>query len=118
MILLIKAYLSEFSSSFQMLSQIWDKRITGLLHGNSSKLNRDTESRIIHNRSKFSGFMFKILLIWILVIEINCFYKDLFGKFKQGNNYYHVRNDTKTVSNATAFMAQQKETINEAFGTY
>jgi len=38
------------------------------------------------------------------------------GKFQRGNNYYHVRNDKKyRFSNATAFMAQQKETIDEAF---
>ena len=38
------------------------------------------------------------------------------GKFQRGSNYYHVRQDKKIrFSNATAFMAQQKETVEEAF---
>jgi len=66
---------------------------------------------------KFSGFIFKI--------HANmdprhrnriAFIRICSGKFQRGNNYYHVRNDKKyRFSNATAFMAQQKETIDEAF---
>lgn len=38
------------------------------------------------------------------------------GKFERGSNYYHVRQD-KVIrfSNATAFMAQDRETIDEAW---
>ena len=79
---------------------------------------RDTESRMIPPIDpKFSGFIFKI--------HANmdprhrnriAFIRICSGKFQRGNNYYHVRNDKKyRFSNATAFMAQQKETINEAF---
>jgi len=79
---------------------------------------RDTESRMIPPIDpKFSGFIFKI--------HANmdprhrnriAFIRICSGKFQRGNNYYHVRNDKKyRFSNATAFMAQQKETIDEAF---
>ncbi len=38
------------------------------------------------------------------------------GRFQRGNNYHHVRLDKKLrFSNATAFMAQNKEIIDEAF---
>ena len=38
------------------------------------------------------------------------------GKFTRGANYYHTRQDKKfRISNATAFMAQDKETIEEAY---
>jgi peptide chain release factor 3 len=38
------------------------------------------------------------------------------GKFVRGNNYYHTRQDKKfRISQATAFMAQDKETIDEAW---
>lgn len=38
------------------------------------------------------------------------------GKFTRGTNYYHTRQDKKfRISNATAFMAQDKETIEEAY---
>lgn len=38
------------------------------------------------------------------------------GTFQRGNNYHHVRLDKKLrFSNVTAFMAQSKETIDEAF---
>ena len=38
------------------------------------------------------------------------------GKFERKKNYYHVRhNKNLRFSNATAFMAQNKETIDEAF---
>lgn len=79
---------------------------------------RATEEReIAPQENKFSGFIFKIhanmdprhrnRLAFVRVCS---------GKFERGNNYFHVRQDKKfRFSNATAFMAQQKETIDEAF---
>jgi peptide chain release factor 3 len=38
------------------------------------------------------------------------------GKFERGSNYLHVRNDKSIrFSNATAFMAQDRETVDEAW---
>jgi peptide chain release factor 3 len=38
------------------------------------------------------------------------------GKFERGNSYYHVRHDKSVrFSNATAFMAQDRETVEEAW---
>jgi LmbE family N-acetylglucosaminyl deacetylase len=38
------------------------------------------------------------------------------GKFERGSNYYHVRHDKSIrFSNATAFMAQDRETVEEAW---
>jgi peptide chain release factor 3 len=38
------------------------------------------------------------------------------GKFERGSNYYHVRHDKSVrFSNATAFMAQDRETVDEAW---
>lgn len=38
------------------------------------------------------------------------------GKFERGSNYYHVRQDKSVrFSNATAFMAQDRETVEEAW---
>ncbi len=79
---------------------------------------RVTEEREIPPTDpKFSGFIFKIhanmdpkhrnRLAFVRVCS---------GKFERGSNYYHVRHDKKLrFSNATAFMAQQKETIDEAY---
>ena len=79
---------------------------------------RATEERdIAPNESKFSGFIFKIhanmdpkhrnRLAFVRICS---------GVFQRGSNYYHVRHDKKLrFSNATAFMAQQKETIDEAY---
>lgn len=79
---------------------------------------RETEKRMVSpNENKFSGFVFKI--------HANmdprhrnriAFLRICAGKFQRGNNYYHVRQDKSLrFSNATAFMAQQKETVDEAF---
>lgn len=79
---------------------------------------RATEDRNIDPQEKaFTGFIFKIhanmdpkhrnRLAFVRVCS---------GKFERGSNYYHVRQDKKIrFSNATAFMAQQKETIDEAY---
>ena len=80
--------------------------------------SRNTEEReVVPTEKKFSGFIFKVhanmdpkhrnRLAFVRVCS---------GKFERGSNYYHVRHDKKfRFSNATAFMAQQKETIDEAF---
>ncbi len=79
---------------------------------------RETEEREIKPlEDRFSGFIFKI--------HANmdprhrnriAFVRVCSGKFQRGSNYYHVRQDkTFRFSNATAFMAQQKETIDQAF---
>ena len=80
--------------------------------------NRETEKREISPlENKFSGFIFKIhanmdprhrnRLAFVRVCS---------GKFERGSNYHHVRLDKKfRFSNATAFMAQDKETIDVAY---
>ena len=79
---------------------------------------RETELRMVPPMDpQFSGFIFKIhanmdprhrnRIAFILICS---------GQFKRGATYYHVRHDKKyRFSNATAFMAQQKETIDDAF---
>ncbi|MBC6425479.1 MAG: peptide chain release factor 3 [Ekhidna sp.] len=79
---------------------------------------RETEKReIMPSEKKFSGFIFKI--------HANmdprhrnriAFVRVCSGRFERGSNYYHVRQEKQLrFSNATAFMAQQKETVEEAF---
>ncbi len=80
--------------------------------------NRETEDREISPlENTFSGFIFKIhanmdprhrnRLAFVRVCS---------GKFARGSNYHHVRLDKKfRFSNATAFMAQDKETIDVAY---
>jgi len=76
-----------------------------------------TVREIAPNEKKFSGFVFKIhanmdpkhrnRLAFIRVCS---------GEFERGNNYYHVRQDKSLrFSNATAFMAQDRETVDEAW---
>ncbi|MEM0940979.1 MAG: peptide chain release factor 3 [Bacteroidota bacterium] len=80
--------------------------------------SRETEERVIApEEKKFSGFIFKI--------HANmdprhrnriAFVRICSGKFERGSNYYHVRQAKQLrFSNATAFMAQQKQTVEEAF---
>jgi peptide chain release factor 3 len=81
-------------------------------------VHRDTTVRIVEpDEKKFSGFVFKIhanmdpkhrnRIAFIRVCS---------GKFERGSNYYHVR-QAKSIrfSNATAFMAQDRETVEEAW---
>ncbi len=80
--------------------------------------SRETEDReVFPTENKFSGFIFKIhanmdpkhrnRIAFIRVCS---------GKFQRGSNYFNVRqNKNFRFSNATAFMAQQKETVEEAF---
>jgi len=81
-------------------------------------LPRATTARVtLPTEEKFSGFIFKI--------HANmdprhrnriAFLRVCSGKFERGNNYYHVRQDRYIrFSNATAFMAQDRETVEEAW---
>lgn len=79
---------------------------------------RSTEEReIAPDEDKFSGFIFKIHANMDPKHRNRiAFARICSGVFKRGGNYYHVRDDKKIrFSNVTAFMAQQKETIDEAF---
>ena len=79
---------------------------------------RETELRLVEpTEDNFSGFVFKIhanmdprhrnRIAFIRVCS---------GKFERGKNYHHVRMDKSLrISNATAFLAQEKETVDEAF---
>lgn len=81
-------------------------------------ISRETEEReILPNEHKFSGFIFKIHANMDPKHRNRiAFARVCSGKFQRGTNYYHVRQDKKIrFSNATAFMAQQKETVEEAF---
>ena len=81
-------------------------------------LPRETEARqIIPTENKFSGFIFKIHANMDPKHRNRiAFARVCSGTFQRGSNYYHVRHDKNfRFSNATAFMAQQKETIDEAF---
>ncbi len=79
---------------------------------------RETEERVIEpDESKFSGFIFKIHANMDPKHRNRiAFARICSGTFKRGSNYYHVRQEKPfRFSNATAFMAQQKETVDEAF---
>jgi peptide chain release factor 3 len=79
---------------------------------------RETTTRIVKpDEKKFSGFIFKIhanmdpkhrnRLAFIRICS---------GKFERGSNYYHVRQEKSVrFSAATAFMAQDRETVEEAW---
>ena len=79
---------------------------------------RETTLRLVKpEETKFSGFIFKI--------QANmdpkhrnriAFLRVCSGKFERGSNYLHVR-QAKNIrfSNATAFMAQDRETVDEAW---
>lgn len=81
-------------------------------------ISRETELRVVSpDEDKFSGFVFKIhanmdprhrnRIAFIRVCS---------GKFNRGSNYHHVRMDKSLrFSNATAFLAQDRETIDEAW---
>ncbi len=83
-----------------------------------SPLPRETEERVIvPEEKKFSGFVFKIHAN----MDPNhrnriAFVRVCAGKFQRGSNYHHVRANKKIrFSNATAFMAQEKEIVDEAW---
>jgi peptide chain release factor 3 len=81
-------------------------------------LPRATELReIIPNEEKFSGFVFKIHANMDPKHRNRiAFVRVCAGTFRRGNNYFHVRQEKSLrFSNATAFMAQDRETIDEAY---
>ena len=69
------------------------------------------------DESKFSGFIFKIHANMDPKHRNRiAFLRVCSGKFERGSNYYHVRHDKDLrFSNATAFMAQDRETVDEAW---
>jgi peptide chain release factor 3 len=79
---------------------------------------RETDERLIKpNEDKFSGFVFKIHANMDPKHRNRiAFVRICSGKFQRGSSYLNVRHDKKfRFSNATAFMAQDKETVDEAF---
>ncbi len=79
---------------------------------------RSTESRIVDPKENdFSGFVFKIHAnIDPRHRNRIAFVRVCSGKFERKKNYFHVRHEKNLrFSNATAFMAQSKETIDEAY---
>lgn len=79
---------------------------------------RSTNKREIKpSEEKFSGFIFKIHANMDPKHRNRiAFVRVCSGKFRRGSVYYHARKDKKIrFSNATTFMAQQKETVDEAW---
>jgi peptide chain release factor 3 len=79
---------------------------------------RNTTAREIKpEESKFSGFIFKIHANMDPKHRNRiAFLRVCSGKFERGSNYYHVRQEKGIrFSNATAFMAQDRETVDEAW---
>jgi peptide chain release factor 3 len=79
---------------------------------------RETTLRLVKpDESKFSGFIFKIHANMDPKHRNRiAFLRVCSGKFERGSNYLHVRNDKNIrFSNATAFMAQDRETVDEAW---
>ncbi len=79
---------------------------------------RETSVREIKpEETKFTGFVFKIHANMDPKHRNRiAFVRVCSGKFERGSNYYHVRHDKSVrFSNATAFMAQDRETVDEAW---
>jgi peptide chain release factor 3 len=79
---------------------------------------RETTLREIRpEETKFSGFIFKIHANMDPKHRNRiAFLRVCSGKFERGTNYYHVRQEKGIrFSNATAFMAQDRETVEEAW---
>ena len=79
---------------------------------------RETTERIVEpDEDKFSGFVFKIHANMDPKHRNRiAFVRVCSGKFERGNNYFHVRHEKSVrFSNATAFMAQDRETVEEAW---
>ncbi|MEY4930822.1 MAG: peptide chain release factor 3 [Bacteroidota bacterium] len=79
---------------------------------------RETTMREIKpEESKFSGFIFKIHANMDPKHRNRiAFLRVCSGKFERGANYHHVRQEKGIrFSNATAFMAQDRETVEEAW---
>jgi peptide chain release factor 3 len=81
-------------------------------------IHRETTTRIIEpDENKFTGFVFKIHANMDPKHRNRiAFIRICSGKFERGSNYYHVRQEKSIrFSNATAFMAQDRETVDEAW---
>ena len=79
---------------------------------------RETTLRLVKpEETKFSGFIFKIHANMDPKHRNRiAFLRVCSGKFERGSNYLHVRNEKSIrFSNATAFMAQDRETVDEAW---
>jgi peptide chain release factor 3 len=79
---------------------------------------RETSLREVKpDEKKFSGFIFKIHANMDPMHRNRiAFLRVCSGKFERGSNYYHVRNEKSIrFSNATAFMAQDRETVDVAW---
>lgn len=79
---------------------------------------RSTEERVVvPTESNFSGFVFKIHANMDPKHRNRiAFVRVCSGMFERSKNYHHVRlNKNIRFSNATAFMAQDKETVDEAW---
>lgn len=79
---------------------------------------RETTVRIVEpHETKFTGFVFKIHANMDPKHRNRiAFVRICSGKFERGSNYYHVRHEKSLrFSNATAFMAQDRETVEEAW---
>lgn len=79
---------------------------------------RETTLRIVEpDEKKFTGFIFKIHANMDPKHRNRiAFLRVCSGKFERGANYTHVRQDKSIrFSNATAFMAQDRETVDEAW---
>jgi peptide chain release factor 3 len=80
--------------------------------------SRETTARIVQpDENKFTGFVFKIHANMDPKHRNRiAFVRVCSGMFERGNNYYHVRQGKNLrFSNATAFMAQDRETVDEAW---
>lgn len=75
------------------------------------------DRKVLPEEKDFSGFVFKIHANMDPKHRNRiAFLRICSGRFERGSNYYHTRQDKKfRISNATAFMAQDKETIDEAY---
>jgi peptide chain release factor 3 len=81
-------------------------------------LPRETTVRLVApSEKKFTGFIFKIHANMDPKHRNRiAFLRVCSGKFERGANYLHVRNEKNIrFSNATAFMAQDRETVEEAW---
>lgn len=79
---------------------------------------RETTMRIVEpDEKKFTGFIFKIHANMDPKHRNRiAFLRVCSGKFERGANYTHVRQEKNIrFSNATAFMAQDRETVDEAW---
>jgi peptide chain release factor 3 len=79
---------------------------------------RETTVRVIKpDEKKFSGFIFKIHANMDPKHRNRiAFLRVCSGKFERATNYFHVRQEKGIrFSNATAFMAQDRETVDEAW---